>query len=163
MNKKEIYNGYILYEDGTLIGKRGQAKSYHDNGKGYLITGLMFEGKRITKAKHRLLAEAFIPNPNNLAEVDHIDTDRQNNKLDNLRWVTHGENIEHSYNTQNRSAVGEDNARCVTDEVNVRNICELLSQGLSSADVRDRGFDYSLVRAIKSRRNWKHISEDYIW
>lgn len=41
---------------------------------------------------HRLVAEAFIPNPNNYNEVDHIDRNSHNNMVDNLRWVTHKEN-----------------------------------------------------------------------
>lgn len=47
---------------------------------------------------HRLVAEAFVPNPNNLPEVNHIDRNRANNHANNLEWVTHSENMRHSYN-----------------------------------------------------------------
>lgn len=43
---------------------------------------------------HRLVAKAFIPNPNNLPEVDHKDTNGENNNVENLRWVTHYDNLQ---------------------------------------------------------------------
>lgn len=59
---------------------------------GYLDVSLYKDGKRYHKKPHKLVAEAFIPNPNNLPEVDHIDTNKFNNTVENLRWVTHQEN-----------------------------------------------------------------------
>ena len=64
----------------------------HPNNSGYLDVSLYKDGKRIHKKIHRMVAEAFIPNPNNLPEVDHIDADKNNNCVDNLHWVTHSEN-----------------------------------------------------------------------
>lgn len=49
--------------------------------------------KKRTLTIHRLIALAFIPNPNNLPCVDHIDTDKTNNQISNLRWCTHQENL----------------------------------------------------------------------
>lgn len=50
-------------------------------------------GRGNKKYVHRLVAEAFVPNPYNLEEVDHIDTNGLNNNADNLRWVTRSENM----------------------------------------------------------------------
>lgn len=47
---------------------------------------------------HRLVAQAFVPNPNNLKEVNHIDGNRLNNCADNLEWVTSRQNMSHSVN-----------------------------------------------------------------
>lgn len=49
-------------------------------------------GKRKSVLLHRLVAMAFVSNPNNLSEIDHIDGNPENNRADNLRWVTHKEN-----------------------------------------------------------------------
>ena len=57
---------------------------YDDNGK---------FAKQIKYYVHRLVAEAFIENPNNVSDVDHIDCNKENNHVDNLRWVTRGENM----------------------------------------------------------------------
>lgn len=59
---------------------------------GYVDVSLYKDGKRYHRKPHRLVAEAFIPNPDNLPEVDHIDTNKDNNCVDNLHWVTHSEN-----------------------------------------------------------------------
>lgn len=56
--------------------------------EGYKNIVLCINKKRKTFRLHRLVAIAFIPNPDNLPEIDHIDGDRTNNHLDNLRWST---------------------------------------------------------------------------
>lgn len=66
------------------------------NHKGYLIVQLCLNGHRKNKRIHRLVAEAFLPNTEGFPEVDHIDNDVKNNRVDNLRWATG------SYNTRNR-------------------------------------------------------------
>lgn len=48
---------------------------------------------------HRLVAEAFIPNPSNLPEINHIDGNPKNNKLENLEWANRKENLQQSYKT----------------------------------------------------------------
>ena len=66
-------------------------KTYPDV-NGYMIADLYKDGKRTHCRVHRLVADAFIPNPRNLDEIDHIDTVKSNNHYKNLRWCTHSEN-----------------------------------------------------------------------
>ena len=63
-----------------------------NSGNGYMCIDLYFNNKRTKYCVHRLLAEAFLPNPENKPCIDHIDGNRQNNALENLRWATYSEN-----------------------------------------------------------------------
>lgn len=63
----------------------------------YCRVTLTKDAKQTQVYVHRLVAMAFIPNPDNLAEVDHIDANPSNNRCDNLRWVTHSENMRHMF------------------------------------------------------------------
>lgn len=91
----------------------GKIKSPIKGTTGYLNVDLYNGGKR-TKAKiHRLVSEAFIPNPDNKPEVNHIDGDKHNNNAENLEWVTRSENIRHAFSTglmkPSRSMLGRKN------------------------------------------------------
>ena len=87
---KEItdFPKYLIDTDGNIYNKRTNKKlKISDNGRGYKKVGLYTEeGKMVNKYIHRLVAETFIDNPNNLSEVNHIDEDKSNNCVDNLEW-----------------------------------------------------------------------------
>ena len=65
----------------------------------YLFVRLYNKHGSSMKKLHRLVAETFIPNPYGKPEVNHIDGNRENNRVDNLEWVTHSENIRHAFAT----------------------------------------------------------------
>lgn len=71
---------------------------------GYLHVQLYKNGKSSTKLVHILVAQAFIPNPENKPEVNHIDGNKNNNRVDNLEWSTKSENQRHAINIGLRQA-----------------------------------------------------------
>ena len=79
---------YLIDTDGNIYNKRTMKKlKDRDNGRGYRAVCLYnSEGKMVHKYVHRFVAEAFIPNPNILPEVNHIDENKANNSVDNLEW-----------------------------------------------------------------------------
>ena len=81
--------------------------------KKYEQVDLYKDGKRTTKRVHILVAEAFVPNPDNKPEVNHKDGNIHNNHAGNLEWVTHKENCEHAWKTglakPSRSMLGKKN------------------------------------------------------
>lgn len=82
---------YVLNNGGMQHRKERILKPHKQNG-GHLIVVLCKDGKTYPRTIHRLVAIAFIPNPQNKPVVDHKDTNPLNNNVDNLKWVTQKEN-----------------------------------------------------------------------
>jgi len=88
------YPNYLVYEDGRVFNKkrRKMLKPYLNLQNGYYQVDLCKDGERKVCRVNRLVAKAYIPNPDNKPQVDHIDRVRTNNHVSNLRWVTESEN-----------------------------------------------------------------------
>lgn len=94
--------------------------------KGYINVRLSLKSKGYLKRVSRLVATAFIPNPESKKEVNHIDGNKENNKASNLEWTTHSENIRHAFDTgliKKRS--GEKNPASKLTKLEVDNIIEM--------------------------------------
>lgn len=103
---EEIWKPIKGFEEKYYISNKGNvlAKNYGRSGKskllkttlsttGYLKVELYTGSKRKSYRLHRLIAEAFIPNPQNKQFIDHINTIKTDNRIENLRWVTRSENM----------------------------------------------------------------------
>ncbi len=110
---KQIGN-YIIQSDGKVITYNPYLKSmygkvmktYTHPKNGYQSIDLRIDKKHKRYLLHRLIAECFIPNPQNKPEVNHMDGDKTNNDISNLEWATHSENGKHSYRVLGRKISG---------------------------------------------------------
>lgn len=82
----------LLRTDKTIL------KYQHDS-KGYQRVRVTVQREKMTFKVHREVAKAFIPNPDNKPQVNHIDGNKDNNAVDNLEWVTNQENAQHAFST----------------------------------------------------------------
>lgn len=98
------YNEYKISTHGrvkSLARKKGWCKAHErilklwSNKKGYLIADLTVDGRKKHRQVHRLVAEAYIPNPGNKPQVNHKNGVKTDNRVDNLEWVTNYENHIH--------------------------------------------------------------------
>lgn len=90
---------YSVSLDGRVINnttKKYKKPINNNSGKGYLYVDLYKNGNRHRKYVHRLVAEAYIPNPLNLPFVNHIDGNPKNNNYKNLEWCSAKQNVEHA-------------------------------------------------------------------
>lgn len=82
----------LLRVDKTIL------KYQHDS-KGYQRVRVTIRREKMSFKVHREVAKAFIPNPDNKPQVNHIDGNKDNNAVDNLEWVTNQENARHAFKT----------------------------------------------------------------
>lgn len=95
----DLFSGYTIREDGEIRSRFGRVIKHQVSANGYVRVELWENGRGKKHLVHRLLAKAFIPNPEAKPQVNHIDGDTQNNALENLEWVTQSENQKHAYRT----------------------------------------------------------------
>ena len=92
---RTVFQFFFLVKKKTERLIKGEIKAKHNDKDGYEMVNLKKNGKHSTKKVHRLVAEAFIPNPESKPQVGHKDCNRKNNNIENLYWCTSKENNSH--------------------------------------------------------------------
>lgn len=85
----------VTRNDGKKQFVKGRTLKQWHNSNGYLGVTFSVNGKTVQRYVHRLIAQTFIPNPDKLPEVNHKNCVRTDNRIKNLEWVTHEENVEY--------------------------------------------------------------------
>ena len=160
----KMINGtkYILHNDGKVFGlKSFKEIKQRPNEDGYMTFTAGSKGSRSKIKTHRVVAETFMPNPNNLPEVDHLDSDRANPAETNLEWCSRQENIKRSYARGNHinKAVGIKNPRARLSESDVIEIRRLFDNNIMTRQQLAVKYNvgWTTVDHVVKRESWPHI------
>jgi len=130
-----------------------------DNTGRYLLINIRINKKNSNKTPrhpHRIVALTFIPNPNNYPCVNHINSNRFDNRVDNLEWTTHIKNVRHSIDFGNRDNYGENNYCSKLKNEDVIFIRENHHKSYSVKQLSEKyGVSLSLVYQIIEGHTWK--------
>lgn len=153
------YSHYWAIDTGVIIGARGKPLCSYTNRGGYLMVILYQDGVAKQKQVHRLILEAFVgPCPDDM-ECCHNNGVATDNRLSNLRWDTHSENMKDKFRHDDQTHVGTHNSRCKLTENDVRMIIYMFRTGeFTQKEIAGmHGMDHSNVCCIVNKRSWKHI------
>ena len=154
-------NGFVMCEflvKGRIL---KPFKTGNKNKGQYLTVNLHKQNTDCQKKVHRLVAEAFIPNPNNYPQVDHVDGNKLNNDVNNLDWVTNEENMKRSWNIGLRTYYGENNHKAKLTKEQVTEIRNTYIKGDSVYGAKPLAKKYGVsstnIRQIVKGEIWKKI------
>jgi len=159
----KYYLGHKVYSNGIIISCKGVSISKRLNEKGYWQVNLFYDGKNHCKRLHRILAELFIPNPENKPQVNHKDRNRANYDLDNLEWSTARENCVHSVlnggrDNWTRNNKGSNNSKSKICKNDVENILLYYNNKILTQKELSRKYiiGQSTINKIVNKKLWAH-------
>lgn len=141
--------------------KKSKFLTQYEDGRGYLHVKLYNgKGKPKSVTSHRIVASTFIPNLQDKPQINHIDGNKLNNKLENLEWCTHEENMFHvrTMNQRRSSIEGENNISSKLTKNQVLEIREKYSKGGITMTKLGELYNtkYTNISSIINRKTWKY-------
>lgn len=158
------YPDYYISESGNVFSKRTpkiKLLTPEKRRDGYLRVQLWNESGKKNKRIHRLVAEHFIPNPENKPEVNHLDRNPLNNHKSNLAWATKRENMDHMkiFGGMKNHPVGSKVGGSKVTEEEVRAIRLAFKNGSTRRELSQcYKIGFNAISQITSKRSWKHVS-----
>jgi hypothetical protein len=126
--------------------------------QGYLEVSLSKDNKRSSYGIHRIVALAFIDNPKNKPQVNHIDGDKTNNQVSNLEWATLSEQQIHAFSIGLQDNKGSKHPKAQLTEQDVIDIRTELENGTLGKDIAKLyNVSVDVISKIKRRVTWSHI------
>ena len=175
ISKPLIFRGILTHYEVDTFGRVYSTfnKSYltqRNSEWGYPTVHLAYGNNKGNAVVHRLVAQTFIPNPDNKPCVNHKDGNKENNHVSNLEWVTHKENTAHAIatglfdpkNPANHPR-GVNHSKAIHTEETIHKVCKLLEQGYGPTEISRMvpEIDLKSVDSIKRKHNWVEISSQY--
>ncbi len=153
-----MYQNYIITKEGSIISKyTGKQVYVHVNKKGYHFVRLYVDGKDKTYLVHRLVAQLYIPNPDNKPEVNHKDGNKSNNNDWNLEWATGQENVDHAVEN-GLIPLGIDRPNAKFNDEEIRSIRAMRKTGMPySAISMLWGCSFQTIEKICKHYTYQHI------
>lgn len=153
-------NDFLQVSETGQVFSHGKAIRGEVTRNGYIRIHVSHHGVQYKFLVHRLVAEAFIPNPDNLPQVNHKDGNKQNNSVENLEWCSASDNQKHAYRMGLKSAVGEKNGQSKLSEKDVIEIRTLYVKGKhtehnSRGLAKKYGVDPKTILDIVNGKLWK--------
>lgn len=107
----------------SLLGTKTKGKLLKQQERnGYLRVGLRKDNETHWRSVNRIVAEAFIPNPDNLPEVDHINNDKKDNRVCNLQWISRIDNVQKSNGIQVQCVETQQIFKCIAEAYRFLNL-----------------------------------------
>ena len=158
---KDIINfeNYQISDDGRVWSKKSNKWLKPIDVNGYKKASLYKNGKEYQRLVHRLVAEAFIPNPNNYEEINHVNEDKSDNRVENLEWCTPSYNINYGTRIERQiNSISKKVFQYSIDNVLLNTYKSCTEAERENPSFNHRGISYACIGKLKTykRFKWSH-------